>query len=78
MFCEVLDDNVIFVVVEISFDLMKERLSARENAEMAEMLTAMLEIYKPAQSNEPKTVAFKVLKEATVGENAPKIIILIN
>merc|ERR1712183_335079 len=75
VFREVLGDTAIFVVLEISSDLVKERLSGRENEErMAELLAARHRIHEPAQSDEPKTVAFEVLKEATVAENAQKII----
>ena len=79
VFRKVLGDSVIFVVLEISFDLVKERLSGRENEEwIAEVLASRHRIHEPAQSDEPKTVAFEILKEATVEENAQKIISLIN
>ena len=78
VFREVLGDNAIFVVLDISFDLVKERLSGRENDEVAiEMLASMHDKYEPAQSDEPKTLAFEIVKGVTIEENAQKIVALL-
>merc|ERR1712038_2210846 len=55
IFREVLGDDVIFVVLDISFDLVKERLSGRSESD--EHLTGVHYIYEPAQGDEPRTVA---------------------
>jgi len=76
VFREVLGDDVIFVVLDISFDLVKERLSGRSESD--EHLAGVHYIYEPAQSDEPRTVAFEILKDVTREENAQGIYDLIN
>merc|ERR1712130_809513 len=78
VFREVLGDNAIFVVLDISFDLVKERLSGRENDEVTmEFLASYHDKYEPAQIDEPKTLAFEILKGVTIEENAQKIVTLL-
>ena len=76
IFREVLGEDVIFVVLDISFDLVKERLSGRGEGE--EELAAVHYKYEPAQSDEPRTVAFEIVREASREENAQGVLDLIN
>ena len=76
IFREVLGEDLIFVVLDISFDLVKERLSGRGEGE--EHLANIHYKYEPAQSDEPRTVAFEIVKEATREENAQGVLELIN
>ena len=73
---EVLGDGVIFVVLDISFELVKERLSGRGEGEVD--LAEVHYAYEPAQSDEPRTVAFEILRDATREENAQGVLDLIN
>merc|ERR1712130_375578 len=78
VFREVLGDSAIFVALHISFDLVKERLSGRENDEVTmEFLASYHDKYEPAQSDEPKTLAFEILKGVTIEESAQKIVTLL-
>jgi len=76
IFREVLGDDAIFVVLDISFDLVKERLSGRSKSD--EYLAEAHYTYEPAQSDEPRTVAFEILKDVTREKNAQGIYDLIN
>ena len=76
IFREVLGDDVIFVVLDISFELVKERLSGRGEGEVD--LAEVHYAYEPAQSDEPRTVAFEILRDATREENAQGVLDLIN
>ena len=72
-------DNVIFVVLDISFDLVKKRLHGRELWEETEEAwpAAAHDMFKPAESGEPRTFGFEVLDGATKEENALEICNLI-
>jgi len=79
VFREVLGDNAIFVVLDISFDLVKERLAGREKDDVViDILASIHDKYEPAQSGEPKTLAFEILKGVTIEENAKKIVAILN
>ena len=79
VFREVLGDDAVFVVLEISLDLVKERLAGREDDQVvSEILASVHSKYRPAQSGEPKTLAFEILKGVTIDENAQKIVSLLN
>ena len=78
VFREVLPDAT-FVVLDISFDLVKERLSGREDNDMTiELLASLHGNYQPAQKDEQKTLPYQILKGVTVEENAGKILALVN
>ena len=84
IFREVLDD-AIFVVLEISYDLVKERLYGREKERgivdrwrIVNYLLSHHRRFELAQADEPRTVGFKILRESTVEENARAILDLIN
>ena len=78
VFREVLPDAT-FVVLDISFDLVKERLSGRENDDMMmEVLASLHGNYQPAQRDEQKTLPYQIQKGVTVEENAGKILALVN
>ena len=84
IFREVLDD-AIFVVLEISYDLVKERLYGREKERgivdrwrIVNYLLSHHRKFEVAQADEPRTVGFKILRESTVEENARAILDLIN
>ena len=76
IFREVLGEDLIFVVLDISFDLVKERLSGRGEGE--EDLAAIHYMYEPAQIDEPRTVGFEIVREASREENAQGVLELIN
>ena len=79
IFREVLGADIIFVVLDISFDLVKKRLHGREfwKDTDLERLSPAHQIFKPAESDEPNTIGFEVLDEATKEENAQRICDLI-
>ena len=73
------DQQVVFVVLDISVELVKERLAGREESEDAvEGLVAVHFQYKPPESNEPRTVGFEILDGTTKEENTQRIVELIN
>ena len=75
IFREVLDD-VIFVVLDIQYDLVKARRRKRENdRNTADWLATE---QSRAQSDEPRTFTFAITKESTVEQNADAILHLIN
>ena len=76
IFREVLGEDLVFVVLDISLELVKERLSGRGEGE--ESFARIHHKYEPAQRDEPKTVEFEILKEATREENAQGVFELIN
>ena len=72
-------DNAFFVVLEISYDLVKERLFGREKEKgIAKWLLSEHSKFEVAQADEPRTVGFKILRESTEEENARAILDLIN
>ena len=80
IFREVLGTDIMFVVLDISFDLVKKRLHGREfweDEEALERLSPAHHMFKPAESDEPNTIGFEVLDEATKEENAQRICDLI-
>ena len=78
IFREVLDD-VIFVVLEIQYDLVKARLRKRENdRKTADWLATEQTRFEQAQNDEPRTLSFTITKESTVEQNADAILHLIN
>ena len=54
--------NIIGIVLKISFDLVKKRLHGREfweeTEEAVERLSAAHDMFKPAESDVPRTVGF--------------------
>ena len=73
------DQQVVFVVLDISVELVKERLAGREESEDAvEGLVAVHFQYKPPESDEPRTVGFEILDGTTKEENAQRIVELID
>ena len=78
IFREVLDD-VIFVVLDIQYDLVKARLRKRENdRNNADWLATEQKRFEQAQSDEPRTLSFTITKESTVEQNDDAILHLIN
>merc|ERR1711936_664352 len=74
VFREILPDAT-FVVLDISFDLVKERLSGREDDDMMmEVLASLHGNYQPAQRDEQETLPYQILKGVTVEENARNIL----
>ena len=78
IFREVLND-VIFVVLDIPYELVKARLRRREDdRNTADWLTKDHGRFEQAKSNEPRTLTFKITKESTKEQNADAILRLIN
>ena len=78
IFRDVLDD-VIFVVLDIQYDLVKARLRKRENdRKTADWLATEQTRFEQAQNDEPRTLSFTITKESTVEQNADAILHLIN
>ena len=75
IFREVIGDDLINVVLDISLDLVKKRLSGRGQGE--EELAANHWAYEPAQLNEPNTISFEIKDGVTREENADQIFDLI-
>ena len=79
IFRGVLGDQVVFVVLDISVDLVKERLVGREKSEEElEGLVAMHCQYKSPEKDEPRTVGFEILDGTTKEENAERIVELVD
>ena len=76
IFREVIGDDLINVVLDISFDLVKKRLSGRGQGE--EELAAIHWAYEPKQSGEPNTISFEIKDGVSREENADQIFNLIN
>jgi len=72
---KVLGDDLIFVVLDISLELVKERLKGRGEGE--EKLAEEHYRYEPAQEDEPNTIGFEIKKEATREQNAQAVYDLI-
>ena len=72
---------MIFVLLDISLDLVKKRLHGRElweeTEEAVERLSAAHNMFKPAEGDEPRTLGFEVLDGETKEENAQEIFDLI-
>ena len=78
IFRQVLDD-VIFVVLDIQYDLVKARLRKREDdRNTADWLATEQSRFEQAQSDEPRTFTFAITKGSTVEQNADAILHLIN
>jgi len=75
VFREVIGDDLINVVLEISLDLVKKRLSGRGQGE--EELAASHWAYEPAQPDEPNTISFEIKDGVTREDNANQIFSLI-
>merc|ERR1719266_1717035 len=69
IFRKVLGDDLIFVVLDISLDLVTERLKGRGKVELAKEHHE----YEPAQKDEPNTISFEIKKDATREENAQAV-----
>ena len=79
IFRGVLGDQVVFVVLDIAVDLVKERLVGREKSEEElEGLVAMHCQYKSPEKDEPRTVVFEILDGTTKEENTQRIVELID
>ena len=68
--------DLIFVVLDISLDLVIERLKGRGQGE-AELAKAH-SFYEPVEKDEPNTIPFEMKRGATREENANAIFDLIN
>ena len=70
---------MIFVVLDIQYDLVKARLRKRENdRNTVDWLATEQSRFEQAQSDEPRTFTFAITKEPTVEQNADAILHLIN
>jgi gluconate kinase len=68
---KVLGDDLTFVVLDISLDLVYERLSGRGKGETR--LAKQHQRYEPAQDDEPNTISFEIKKGVTREQNAKQI-----
>jgi len=73
---KVLGNDLTFVVLDISLDLVIERLKGRGEGE--EHLAKEHNEYEPAQEDEPNTISFEIKKEATREQNAQAVYDLIS
>jgi len=73
---KVLGEDLLFVVLDISLDLVKKRLAGRGKGE--EELAKEHWKYEPAGENEHNTVGFKIVEKASKQENANAVLDLIN
>ena len=72
---KVLGEDLIFVVLDISLDLVIERLEGRGQRE--EEIAAYYNFYEPAQEDEPNTISFEIKRGVTREENAQAVFDLI-
>ena len=76
IFREVLGEDLLFVVLDISLDLVKERLAGRGIGE--EKMAKIHWKFQPAQEDEPKTTAFQMLRGVSKQDNADAVLRIIN
>ena len=76
IFREVLGEDLLFVVLDISLDLVKERLAGRGIGE--EKMAKIHWKFQPAQKDEPKTTAFQMLRGVSKQDNADAVLRIIN
>jgi len=76
IFRKVIGEDLIFVVLDISLDLVKERLKGRGEGEDA--LAEAHYKYEPASLDEPNTIGFEIIKSRSKVENAQAVLDLIN
>ena len=76
IFREVLGEDLLFVVLDISLDLVKERLAGRGIGE--EKMAKIHWKFQPAQEDEPKTAAFQMLRGVSKQDNADAVLRIIN
>jgi len=76
IFRKVLGEDLIFVVLDISLDLVKERLKGRGKGE--DELANDHWKYEPASEDEPNTIGFEIIKSRSKEENAQAVLDLIN
>ena len=73
---KVLGDDLIFVVLDISLDLVVERLKGRGQGE--EAIATAHKHYEPAQKDEPNTLSFEIKRGVSREQNAQEVFDLIN
>ena len=76
IFRKIIGEDLIFVVLDISLDLVKERLAGRGEGE--DELAKVHHYYEPAAEDEPNTIGFKVVENRSKQENADAVLDLIN
>ena len=76
IFREVLGEDLLFVVLDISFDLVKERLKGRGQGE--DSMATIHWKFEPAQEDEPQTAAFEMVRGVSKEENANAVLRIIN
>ena len=76
IFREVLGEDLLFVVIDISFELVKERLAGRGIGE--EAMAEMHWKFQPAVEDEPQTVSFDMLLGVSKADNANAVLRIIN
>ena len=72
---KVLGEDLIFVVLDISLELVIERLEGRGQGE--EEIAQVYKYYEPAQEDEPNTISFEIKRGVTREENAQAVFDLI-
>jgi len=75
-----LGDNMVFVIMELSPELQRKRLSDRtpNESEMVDQLASIYKIYEPAGMDELQAIGFNVEEDDGVAENSLKILKLVN
>ena len=76
IFREVLGDDLLYVVLDISLDLVKKRLAGRGIGE--DSMAAIHWKFQPAQEDEPQTAAFEMLDGVSKQDNANAVLRIIN
>ena len=76
IFREVLGDDLLYVVLDISLDLVKKRLAGRGIGE--DSMAAIHWKFQPAQEDEPQTAAFEMLDGVSKQDNANAVLKIIN
>ena len=76
IFMNVFGEDLIFVVLDISLDLVKERLKGRGKGD--EGLANHHWKFEPAFEDEPNTIGFEIIKRRSEEENAQAVLDLIN
>merc|ERR1712096_216569 len=76
IFRKILGKDLMFVVLDISLELLKEKLAGRGKGE--EQHAKELWKYEPAMKDEPRTAGFEIIREMTKQQNAQAVLDIIN
>jgi len=77
---QLLGEDLVFVVLQLSPELQKERLADRsaDEGEINDLLASIYEIYEPAKGDEERVIGFDQKAESSIEQNSQEVLQLIN